>query len=163
MDQGRADHTNVIHFAYDYDFRKWRPTVKDFERAIDISNNSSPGPDGIPYGIWRVLKQHGAQLLHAAYLEIINSDDPKAIAERYPEFNESILVFLPKTATEKSEEGYDVHEADATRPLNITNTHNRLIANAVRLKIEPHVDRIITHIQCGFVGGRSMLANIFDI
>ena len=53
---------------------------------------------------------------YTAFLEIINSDDPAAIAERYPEFNESILVFLPKTASQKSDEGYDVHEADATRP-----------------------------------------------
>ena len=55
-------------------------------------------------------------MLHGAFLEIINSNDPAAIAKRYLEFNESILVFLPKTALQKSDEGYDVHEADATRP-----------------------------------------------
>ena len=104
------------HFACAGDPRRWRPTVKDFERAISISSNSSPGPDGIPYGVWKILKKHAAHLLHGAFLEIINSNDPAAIAERYPEFNESILVFLPKTASQKSDEGYDVHEADATRP-----------------------------------------------
>ena len=37
------------------------------------------------------------------------------------------------------------------------------MANAVRLRIEPFIDWIISHIQRGFVGGRSMLANVIDI
>ena len=37
------------------------------------------------------------------------------------------------------------------------------MANAVRLRNEQFLDRIISHIQRGFVGGRSMLANVIDI
>ena len=50
-----------------------------------------------------------------------------------------------------------------TRPLNITNTSNRLLANAVRLRIEPILERWITPMQRGFLSGRSMLANVVDV
>ena len=49
------------------------------------------------------------------------------------------------------------------RPLNVTNTDNRLIASAVRLMLEPIIGPLITRDQCGFIAGRSMLANIIDI
>ena len=37
------------------------------------------------------------------------------------------------------------------------------MASAVRLRIEPALDKIISLMQRGFVGGRSMIANILDI
>ena len=40
---------STLDFANDH---TWQPKVKDFEHAICCSNNSSPGPDGIPYSAW---------------------------------------------------------------------------------------------------------------
>ncbi|CAK0831241.1 unnamed protein product [Prorocentrum cordatum] len=114
------------------DGRRWQPTRRDFERDIDMSKNSAPGPDGIPIGAWRALGYPAANLLHQAYREIVESEDVEAIGDSYPEFNETVMVFLPKTLV-----GKDGDEAERTRPLNITNTDNRLMANTVRLRIGP--------------------------
>ena len=35
---------------------RWRPTINNMYRAIQIANNSTPGPDGIPYEAWRATK-----------------------------------------------------------------------------------------------------------
>ena len=35
------------------DIAGFRLRRKDVERALRIAKNSSPGPDGIPYGVWR--------------------------------------------------------------------------------------------------------------
>ena len=47
--------------------------------------------------------------------------------------------------------------------MNITNTDNRILANAVRLKIEPIIGPEISEMQRGFVAQRSMLANVVDV
>ena len=47
--------------------------------------------------------------------------------------------------------------------MNVANTDNRLLCNAVRMVLEPVVSPRILDIQRGFLGGRSMLANLVDI
>ena len=49
------------------------------------------------------------------------------------------------------------------RPLNVTNTDNRLLASAIRIVIEPILEGLITEDQRGFLPSRSMLANLLDI
>ena len=36
---------------------------KHIKKAIKRSNNSAPGPDGIPYKAWRVLRNRGVNVL----------------------------------------------------------------------------------------------------
>jgi len=57
----------------------------------------------------------------------------------------------------------EVFAADGVRPLNITNTSNRLIASAVRHAIEPTLASLVTHEQRGFLKDRVMLANLVDV
>ena len=52
------DNRPATHFAGPND--NWKLTVKDFKRALQCSNNSSPGPDGIPFGAWRAIKRLAA-------------------------------------------------------------------------------------------------------
>ena len=78
-------------------------------------------------------------------------------------FNESLLCCLPKKAGRTTEDGEGVFEPGETRPLSITNTDNRLIANAYRLRWEPIIAPGIAREQRGFIQGRSMLANVVDI
>ena len=85
------------------------------------------------------------------------------LREDYEEFNESILTFLPKKSEEVDDMGIPIYSAGNTRPLNITNTDNRILANAVRLKIEPLISPEISEVQRGFIAGRSMLANVVDV
>jgi len=59
--------------------------------------------------------------------------------------------------------GLDIYEPGGVRPLNVTNTDNRLLASATRLAIEPTLSTLITEDQRGFIGGRSMIANLVDV
>ena len=127
------------------------------------TGNSSPGPDGIPFSAWRACQYLAAPILFNA-LHQITTDGGLDILERdYQDFNESILTFLPKKTDDYDEMGTPIYAAANTRPLNITNTDNRILANAVRLKIEPLIAPEISEAQRGFISGRSMLANVVDI
>eukprot|EP00959_Pyramimonas_sp_CCMP1952_P073728 1541140-Pyramimonas_sp.AAC.1 len=55
------------------------------------------------------------------------------------------------------------HAVDKVRPLNVTNTDNRLLANAVRMVVEDAVAARISSSQRGFLPGRSMLSNLVDV
>ena len=160
--QEERDLTPAAHLAQDGDAR-WQINVADFVKAIRSSNNSSPGPDGIPFGAWRSLDRFAAAILWGAYEELSAAGNDDILSYCYPEFNESLMVFLPKQAVAQDDLGVDVYDPDGTRPLNIANADNRLMANAVRLRIEQALDEVISGMQRGFVGGRSLIANIVDI
>eukprot|EP00959_Pyramimonas_sp_CCMP1952_P468264 9492941-Pyramimonas_sp.AAC.1 len=78
-------------------------------------------------------------------------------------FNASLLCCLPKKPTRTSEAGEQIYKPEGTRPLSITNTDNRIIANACRLRWEPVVGPGIASSQRGFLQGRSMLSNVVDV
>lgn len=139
----------------------WRLRTKDIAKALRIAGNSRPGPDGIPFQAWRALGPLGLHILWEAgrALEMgLHTGDPA-----HDLFNESLLCCLPKKASRTASDGEGIYEAGETRPLSITNTDNRLIANAYRLRWEPVLAPHIASEQRGFVPGRSMLANIADI
>ena len=85
------------------------------------------------------------------------------IGRDYPDFNESLVFFLPKSSTVSALDGSPAYEAQNVRPLNVTNCDNRLIASAVRIALEPRIAPYITSSQRGFLKGRSMIANILDV
>ena len=70
------------------------------------------------------------------------------------------MVFLHKKPAGKDDSGNNFFDADNTRPLNITNADNRIIANAIRLTIEPILQSWISPAQQGFIKGRIMINNI---
>ena len=72
------------------------------------------------------------------------------------------FFFLPKKPIDEVD-GISIYDPASTRPLNVTNTDNRLIASATRLAIEPILAEYITRDQNGFLRGRSMLGNLVDI
>ena len=142
---------------------KFKLTKKHIRRAIDHSNNSAPGPDGIPFAAWRKLGPLAVSTLFDAFQDMTAEGGPERMAEQYPDFNASLLLFLPKKASGTLEDGTVFYDADSVRPLNVTNADNRLLASAVRLLIEPFVASRISPSQRGFIAGRSMLANLIDI
>ena len=53
---------------------------------------------------------------------------------------------------------------EGVRPLNVTNTDNRLVASSIRVAVEPILGQLlVTMEQKGFISGRSMLSNILDV
>ena len=125
--------------------------------------NFRPCPDGIPFCAWRAIEHLAADVLYNAF-RVLGAPKGLALLDgEYPAFNESLMVFLPKKADCVDSAGRAVYAPENTRPLNITNTENRILASAVRLKLEPHLSPEISEMQRGFVGGRSMLSNLVDM
>lgn len=139
----------------------WRLRTKDVQRALRIAGNSRPGPDGVPYEAWRRLGPLGVHLLWSAgrYLECGLTP---GVAE-HDAFNESLLCCLPKQSMREDAAGRQIYEPHNTRPLTITNTDNRMIANGYRIRWEPIIAPGIIGSQRGFIHGRSMLKNTIEI
>ena len=49
------------------DLRHLRVRRRDVRKALKRSNNSAPGPDGIPYGAWRALGETAVEALFGAF------------------------------------------------------------------------------------------------
>ena len=119
--------------------------------AIQTSKNTSPGPDGIPYRAWRLLGEVAIQTIHEAIKELSSPEAEQLLQDDMPTFNHSLLTFLPKKAAGSTEDGEDYFLPGGVRPLNITNTDNRVMASAVRIALEPVLAPLITHDQKGFL------------
>ena len=109
-----------------------------------MSNNSAPGPDGIPYGAWRALGDVAVEVLFGAFSDLILPEGPEMLRRDYPDFNSSLLFFLPKKPSGATAHGVPAFEAGGVRPLNVTNCDNRLLASAVRITLEPVLGPLIT-------------------
>ena len=148
----------------------WRVRRVDVVRAIERTSRSAPGPDGIPYAAWRRLGPLAHDSLFAA-AEVLESEAGQAaLGTSFPRdpdgrsaFNEAIMVFLPKKDPLVSEAGVAYTRAEEVRPLSIVNTDNRLLANALRLRIEPLLEAAVSRWQQGFLAGRSLLKNVVDV
>ena len=136
---------------------------RHIKRAVKLTGNTAPGPDGIPFKVWRLFGDLAVDLLFDAFKGLIAEDALQELETLGFEFNESLLHLLPKKAVGTTVDGIAVYSAGATRPLNVVNTDNRIIASAVRLMLEPAVSPNITGDQRGFLHGRSMLANVVDV
>ena len=79
------------------------------------------------------------------------------------DFNLGNMVFLPKKPAGNDPVLGDFYTAADVRPLVIVNTDNRIMANAVRIAMEPILASWISTNQHGFIKDRSMLANVIDV
>ena len=59
--------------------------------------------------------------------------------------------------------GQSTRQRTPTRPLMLVDTSNRLLANAIRWRLEPLISDIIGEDQWGFLGGRAILENVVDL
>jgi exonuclease III len=151
------------------DGEAWRVRRSDVRRAVSMAGSSSPGPDGIPYSAWRLLGPLAIDVLHGALTELSAEQGQESLLAAFPgdadgntAFNEATMVFIPKKVSREAQ-GIRYNEPGDARPLSIVNTDNRLMANAVRLRVEPLLAKAVSPAQRGFLPGRSMLQNVFEI
>ena len=107
-------------------------TLDDILYSITHSNNSTAGPDGIPFAAWRAAPELAAPILLNVFTSISKGQPPPN------NFNNGLLFLLPKKQTGLISD---------TRPLSVTNTDNRIIAAAVAHKIMPAVLDIVDPAQ----------------
>ena len=118
--------------------------AEDIDKITSRTSNSLPGPDGIPYIAWDVLGETGRRILLEAAQELHRRDTgPKleGCGNDLPldtsAFNLGSLVFIPKKIAGVDPMLGDLYCASDVCPLCIVNTDDRIIANAVRRRLEP--------------------------
>jgi ribonuclease HI len=117
------------------------PTEQDIIDIILSTKNTSPGPDGIPFVVYRMLAAHVAPI----FLRLL-----KYFAEGHlpsEGFNDALLFLLPKKST---------FTAADTRPISVANTENRILGKIMVWAIAPYLsdENIIGPAQKGSIAGR---------
>ena len=80
-----------------------------------------------------------------------------------PHFQREPPFLSSRETIDLTADGTPIFDADSVRPLNVTNADILILANDVRIILEPAVSLHISHMQRGFFHGRSMLANVVGL
>ena len=113
------------------------------EKAIRMAPATSPGPDGIPFGAYKAnVEIAGPVILDVCHFLGVKHDE-KTIGN----FNFANLFLLPKK---------DTLEVDDTRPINVNNAGNRLVARVFFLAIADASQKLIGDYQKMFLPTRQM-------
>ena len=86
-------------------------------KSICDANNSSPGPDGIPFLAWRRCASFSASILFEAAQFIHGGCESGLTAEEAKEYNASLMFLLPKKPAGILPTGEGYFAPAETRPL----------------------------------------------
>ena len=125
-----------------------RPDLAFITEIIDRPNDSTPGPDKIPFAAWRAASDLSGPVLFRVFEAIAKGHLPPV------GFNHGLLFLLPKK---------DTGLVSDTRPLSVTNTDNRILAAAVARGIMPAVSAYVDPSQKGFLAGKDSGEHIVEI
>jgi len=122
-------------------------TLADLQAAMATCKESMPGPDGIPYIVYKKFwKQTGQIILDAWNYSILTGN-------LAPSHVESVITLLPK-------DGKDKRDIKNWRPITLSNCDSKIITKAVSIKMSKVLDLIIDSSQTAYVPGRSVMDNL---
>lgn len=121
------------------------PGVEAVKDVILKTNDSSPGPNGVPFACYRATVEWAGPIFHRLFMRLAKGGR----ANDY--FNLGVLYLLPKK---------DTGLASDTRPISVTNSSNRIIAKILIGCILPHIQEFLNESQRGSIAGRRGEENI---
>ena len=122
-------------------------TLSELEETLRSCDDSSPGPDGIPYSYWRHFWQDtGGILLNAWNYSLL-------IKELPPSHKVSYLRLIPKV-------GKDQRIIANLRPITLSNTDHKLITKTYARKLTKAVAERIGEEQTAYIPGRLINDNV---
>jgi exonuclease III len=122
-------------------------SLEEMYKALRTCKDSSPGPDGIPYSVYKVFwPQIGIILKEAWDYSLLIGSTPES-------HKESVITILPK-------EGKDLTDIKNWRPITLTNCDAKIITKALALRLNPILESVIDPSQTAYVPGRSVMDNI---
>ena len=152
------------HFQHEEILRFFQQALDDINWTIDqagfndlfaLKKDSAPGPDGIPYGVYRCAGGLGSKFLFDAYQAVLEGRNNTDC------FAESRTVFIPKTS-DTDDLGRIIRSPDALRPLTLCNCDCKLLTSAICRGLHWYTLRCIDPSQrC--ISSRQMTDNIFEI
>jgi hypothetical protein len=120
-------------------------TEKVSETIKSCGADTAPGPDGIPYKVWKILDPVATLMLTDTFNEILDSG-------RMPDsMTESTIVLIPK-------KDKDTDEPGNLRPISLTNTDYKIFTKIIYSQIVDAIVGLIPGYQTGFVPGRDIKA-----
>ena len=122
-------------------------TVENMLKALSTCKDSAPGPDGIPYSVYKIFWKQVGHILKESWdysLEIGCSPESH---------RESTITILPK-------EGKDHSDIKNWRPITLTNCDAKIITKTLAMRINPILETIIDPSQTAYVPGRSVMDNL---
>ena len=122
-------------------------TKDELFNALKSCKDSSPGPDGIPYVVYRKLWHIAGDFIHKSWIHSVKTN-------RLPSSHiESVITLLPK-------EGKDHSEIKNWRPITLSNCDAKIITKALAIRMSKILDKIIDPSQTAYIPGRSVMDNI---
>ncbi len=122
-------------------------SLKELKDALSTCKDSAPGPDGIPYSVykryWNIM---GPVIQDAWKYSIVTEKMP-------PSHLESVITLLPK-------DGKDNRDIKNWRPITLSNCDAKIITKAISLKTSKVLESIIDSSQTAYVPGQSITDNL---
>ena len=122
----------------------------EFDDLLALKKDSAPGPDGIPYGVYRCAGGLGSKFPFRAYQAVLEGS---AIPDC---FAESRTVFIPKTS-DTDDLGRIIRSLDALRPLTC-----KVLTSAICRGLHWYPMQCI-HPSQRCISSRQMTDNTFEI
>jgi exonuclease III len=122
-------------------------TLEELRRALFTCKESAPGPDGIPYRVYKVFWQQVGQIISESWdYSVVKGLIPK-------DHRQAIITMIPK-------EGKDNSDIKNWRPITLSNCDAKIITKALANRLKPILDSIIDPTQTAYVPGRSVMDNL---
>ncbi len=113
-------------------------TLEEITRALKTCKESSPGPDGITYAVYKnIWEIAGPFILESWNYSLIVGKLP-------PSHLESVITLLPK-------EGKDMRDIKNWRPITLANCDSKIITKALAIRISKVLESIIDKSQTAYV------------
>jgi exonuclease III len=122
-------------------------TTEEMYKALLTCKDSSPGPDGIPYSVYKTFWPQVGGILKESWEYSIR------IGETPESHKESVITILPK-------EGKDLNDIKNWRPITLSNCDAKIITKTLASRINLVLDTLIDPSQTAYVPGRSVMDNI---
>jgi exonuclease III len=124
-----------------------RLTMKDLQGALKTCKESAPGPDGIPYVVYKKFWNITGNIILDAWNHSLET------GRLAPSHTESTIILLPK-------EGKDKGDIKNWRPITLSNCDSKIITKALSIKTSKVLESIIDPSQTAYVNGRAVADNL---
>jgi hypothetical protein len=122
-------------------------TVEEMFKALQTCKDSAPGPDGIPYSVYKTFwPQVGSIIKESWDYSVESGQSPDS-------HKESVITILPK-------EGKDTRDIKNWRPITLTNCDAKIITKSLAIRMNQILETIIDPAQTAYVPGRSIMDNL---
>ena len=119
----------------------------DLLNALKTCSDSSPGPDGIPYSVYKTYWDTVGPVILDSWKYSVQTETLP------PSHYKSIITLLPK-------EGKNTNDIKNWRPITLSNCDSKIITKALSVKISKVLDSILDVSQTAYIPGRSVADNL---